>query len=127
MSWDADLYCPHCSSNVFDQNYTHNTNRMANVAAGITHDPDMGVAQEIVGIGGPRLDDTWWRRLNGMTGTQAKEFLGGILADFDARPMTYRAMNPDNGWGDFDSFRDVLRRMRDKSADAPDAVWETSG
>jgi hypothetical protein len=44
-----------------------------------------------------------------------------ILADFADRPEFYRAMNPENGWGDFEGARTFIRNIQDVCADRPDA------
>lgn len=104
MSWDATLSCTHCGSTVGEWGYTHNTNRMANAI--VLDDMDEPPA------------DSWWWHLNERTAAEGAVFLKVIIDAFDADPDRFRAMNPDNRWGDFDGFRAVLQSMRDCSADA---------
>jgi hypothetical protein len=80
--------------------------------------PDHIVAKAI----GP----AWFERLDGMSGKQGREYLLTIIAGLEADPGRYRAMNPDNGWGDYDSLLRVLREMADAVPDWPTA-WSTSG
>jgi hypothetical protein len=120
MSWDAD----------FDGswwNYTHNTNRMIAAAfeamTGVETKPsDFPILGEIIG-------PTWWDRLNGKSGTEGAEYLSLIITGLEADPARYRAMNPDNGWGDYDGVLKVLREMYEASRQACcDArKWHVSG
>lgn len=106
MSWDAYLYGL-VDGNAVElvwRNYTHNTNRMVR-AAGF---------------------EDWATGLGGMTGEEAGDALDAVLAEFDRDPDRFRAMNPENGWGDFDSLRLVLATMRDYSRKFPSARWEVS-
>lgn len=104
MSWDADV-CGH------SWNYTHNTNPMVSAAA------------EAAGydLGG----ESWWRWLDGRTIDSGRPFLGAIVHEMETHPDTYRAMNPPNGWGDYDSILHTLREMRDVRP--PSSVWGVSG
>ena len=124
MSWDADFYVRTVEGTLvhyWDANYTHNVNRMANTALG--YDTPASVGEEVLFYKGP----TWWQQLNGLDGKTATPFLDSILTKFNAEPETYRAMNPDNGWGDFDSFRTILERMRDLSEEFPNGEWSVRG
>lgn len=38
------------------------------------------------------------------------------VADMEANPVKCEAMNPANGWGDYDGALDYLRRLRDACA-----------
>jgi len=103
MSWDA-------SFDGRDWNYTHNTNRMIaaayKAATGEDADQDTGPLELVAAIG-----PAWWKRLDGMSGMEGGRYLGKILAGLCADPDRYRAMNPDNGWGDYDSLLRVLQEM----------------
>ena len=72
---------------------------------------------------------SWWQQLNGMNGPDSERFLTRILDRMQLSPALYRAMNPDNGWGDFDSFRGVLHEMLEAclSAGTPGIYWEVTG
>lgn len=117
MSWDADLVttatreCPHCGGTLDQEermvnswNYTHNINPMIREAG----------------------DPGWWKSLSGLTGTEGRELLERVIKGLEADPERFRAMNPDNGWGDYDSLLTVLHEMRDAVPPEP-AVWRMSG
>lgn len=104
MSWDADV-CGH------SWNYTHNTNRMIATAAE-SAGYDLG-------------DEAWYRWLDGRTIDSGRPFLAAIVREMEAHPETYEAMNPENGWGSYDSLLDTLREMRDVRP--PSTTWAVSG
>lgn len=110
MSWDAELIDDrgHVEGS---WNYTRNTNRMANSAL------PAGVLAERV---------TWWRLLDGMDGPPGAAFLDQIIRGLEADPEHFRSMNPDNRWGDYDSFLGVLREMRSAVPEWP-CAWVVSG
>jgi|SRR5215469_13792607 len=120
MSWDAD----------FDGgswNYTHNTNGMIAAAyesvTGESTEPyDFPILGKVIG-------PTWWKRLDGMTGAQGSEYLGQIINGLESDPNRFRAMNPDNGWGDFDTLLATLRDMKAASDNACCGArkWAASG
>lgn len=123
MSWDASLIDDrgHVEG---DWNYTHNCNGMANAVL----DPDYqqrSVAEEVF-----RFVDkshvSWWKRLDGLSGQEGRKLLDAIITGLEAEPERFRAMNPENGWGDYDSFLAVLREM---CGAVPDwqTVWSVSG
>jgi hypothetical protein len=109
MSWDATLIDDRGHQEGW-WDYTHNTNDMANSV--IHPDDDTG--------------QSWWRILDGMEGKAGAAFLGRIIEGLEADPDRFRAMNPPNGWGNYDGFLGVLREMRDRVPDWP-CVWHTSG
>jgi hypothetical protein len=119
VSWDAD----------FDGrswNYTHNVNGMIAAA----YEAVTGQRTEQCGGPlGPVIGAAWWDRLDGMTGAQGAEYLGQIIKGLEADPPRFRAMNPPNGWGSYDSLLEVLREMRDQSAQAccDKRRWGASG
>ncbi len=89
MSLDVYLenYCDHCkrSEQVFEQNYTHNANKMAD-AAGLyacVWRPDehgMELAEHII------------------------ELLKAGIELMKSDPERFKALEPANGWGSYDSF-----------------------
>jgi hypothetical protein len=127
VSWDATLIDDRGHVEI-DVNYTHNCNRMigaallasegVHTATASTLSDDHPVAKII----GP----AWFERLDGMSGKAGQEYLDKIIKTLKADPDGYRAMNPDNGWGDYDSLVKVLTEMRDAVPDWPTA-WSTSG
>lgn len=46
-----------------------------------------------------------------------------ILAAFASDPALYRAMNPENGWGNFEGARDFITKIKDACDAAPTAVF----
>ena len=50
----------------------------------------------------------WWRHLDGMTGAEGWALLRIIVAGLEADPERFRAMNPPNGWGDYDGMIEAL-------------------
>jgi hypothetical protein len=108
MSWDADF-------DGSSWNYTHNTNGM--IAAAY----EAVTGEQTERCGGPLgkvIGAAWWDRLDGMTGAQGAEYLGQIIEGLEADPARFREMNPENGWGSYDTLLEVLRKMRDHSAAA---------
>lgn len=136
MSWDAHLEDDrgHVEG---DWNYTHNTSCMFYAVireAGIDlpHDPTPCWSL-------PRTDDgklthypngrgsiSWWKHLDGMSGPEGAAYLNTIIVGMEADPERFRAMNPENGWGDYDSVLDVLREMRAAVPEWP-TTWHASG
>lgn len=117
MSWDADLCCATCGSTLREWNYTHNTNRMIDdaspVPAHLTRETWWG-------------GRSWWDVLDRMNGAEGARFLADIVEALEANPDRYRAMNPANGWGDYDSLVEKLRSMRDAVPEFP-TRWVVSG
>ena len=116
MSWDADLDIVGThSAKVFtlnSWNYTHNTSNMIYLALERSGDPRKG---------------RWWSILDSMSGSVGANYLSKILEFLAADRPTFVALNPVNGWGDYDSLINVLIEMRDWSRDFPTAVWHCSG
>jgi hypothetical protein len=115
MSWDAalvtvvdgqDVALPGC-----DWNYTHNTNGM--IAAVLRE-----AGQEI---------RHWWDALDGRPAAEGARLLDAVLAGLVAAPERFRAMNPANGWGNYDQLVGLLRKMCDAARKWPSAVWRISG
>jgi hypothetical protein len=130
MSWDVTLYqvhkitnCPHCGlplpvpreeeEEVNWWNYTHNTSPMIYEA----------LKQE-----GFELPEgkNWWQHLDGMNGHAGVAYLSIIIGQLELNPHHYRLMNPDNGWGDYDSLLATLCSMRDEPVNK-DSRWHVSG
>jgi len=134
MSWDAALeavtQCPHCGGALGrlgggDWNYTHNTNRMIAAAYEAVSGEQ---TEQCGGPLGPMIGAAWWERLDGASGEHGAAYLSQIITGLEADPARFRAMNPENGWGDYDRLLGVLREMRDASAEAGRAaVWRASG
>jgi hypothetical protein len=70
----------------------------------------------------------WWMYLGGMGGAEGHFLLRRVIDGLTADPDRFRAMNPENGWGDYEGLIRVLCEMRDASAvEDPSLVWHTSG
>lgn len=48
------------------------------------------------------------RELDGLELPEALEKLEGVIKEMESDPVGYRALNPLNGWGDYDSFLKLL-------------------
>lgn len=105
MSWDASLVDDR-DQVVGEWNFTHNTSRMIYTAL-------------------PLLKP-WWAQLSGLSGPEGAAFLHGIIKGLEADPERFRAMNPPNGWGDYDSLVAVLTAMRNAVPEWP-TTWHASG
>jgi hypothetical protein len=64
--------------------------------------------------------------LAGKTGEELFPVLDGAIKDMEARPYHYTAMNPSNGWGNYDGALDVLKKIRMWCKEAPKAVLRVS-
>lgn len=104
MSWDVHLEANLGGAHPIrvgdlDANYTYNVSPM--FAA-------------VIGTGLNELD--------GITAREMVAKCSAILEAFAADPGKFRAMNPENGWGDFEGAREFIRKIQDACADAPDAT-----
>jgi hypothetical protein len=120
VSWDAS----------FDGsawNYTHNTNGMiAGAYSAVTGEPvPWPLDHPLARVIGP----PWYHRLDGMTGREGSVYLGQIITGLEVDPARFRAMDPPNGWGGYDSVLEVLRAMKQASDGACCDVrrWTVSG
>lgn len=68
----------------------------------------------------------WWMHLDGMSGPEGAAFLHVIVSGLEADPQRFRAMNPENGWGDYDGMLKELRAMRDAVPEWP-TTWSAIG
>lgn len=126
MSWDAELVCDCCGHAAGEWNYTHNTNRMiadARESIGHADAHQIGSTHPIAVLIGP----PWYHVLDGMSAPDGVRYLTEIIAALEADPSRYRAMNPENGWGDYDRLLGVLRDMRDRSTTEMKMTWRCSG
>lgn len=125
MSWDADLIATDLDGNTYgagEWNYTHNTNRMvAKVLETI------GTKVPHVWFDGDRPGTAWFMLLDEQSAKESLNFLDLIIGGLCEAPAMFREMNPENSWGDYDSFLAVLKEMRDCAASHPSATWRVSG
>lgn len=95
----ADLGGPEpVSVGGLNENYTYNTGPMFEEAVGVS-------------LGS----------LSGKRAGEAAEVLWRAVHIMDREPSRFRAMNPENGWGDADGWREFLRRIAEACDAAPDA------
>ncbi len=120
MSWDAYLTDDR-GHGEGQWNYTHNCNGMANA---VIYD---GYEQQAVfaEVFKPNRE-SWWKVLDGKSGPDGAAFLDRIIRGLEADPERFRAMNPDNGWGDYDSLVKVLTEMRNAVPEWPTS-WTVNG
>jgi hypothetical protein len=119
MSWDVELIDDRDNNPtpLGEWNYTHNTNRM--IAAALESACDKVPDHWLVG-------PTWWDRLVGMSGPEGGAYLTRIANALAADPERFIAMNPENGWGSYDSLLPLLREMAASVPEWP-CHWEACG
>lgn len=104
MSWDFGMEIdagglePH--SLHYDANYTYNVAPMF-----------------LEAMGGDGI-----RQLDGLIGEECLPLLGKAIADMVENPGKYKAMNPSNGWGDFDGALELLQTLVKWCNEAPKAT-----
>lgn len=110
MSWDATFSVKGADQwhEMGDWNYTHNTSRM--------------IYDVLGGREGP-----WYATLDGASGEEGGVYLNRIITGLEAEPEKFRAMNPENKWGSYDTLLPVLREMRAMSTEWPAGKWWASG
>ena len=116
MSWDAHLIDDRGHEEGW-WNYTHNCNAMLDAVLG------KQVATTPTPFWGGHC---WWMILDGMDGKSGQALLAEMIESLEAEPDRFRAMNPENGWGDYDSLVKVLTAMRDAVPEWP-CVWRCYG
>ena len=125
MSWDADLEetCAACGhvENYGSWNYTHNCNHMIGAVV-----EELGHELETHWLIG-HMGKSWFYVLHGMSGKDGHAFLQQILQRLQADPARFQAMNPENGWGSYETLLPVLRNMRQRSYEHPAARWRVDG
>lgn len=132
MSWDAYLTDDRGHSEG-EWNVTHNLNGMiekALAAEGVDLDatgtPFWAAICAKAGTTSAMGSHAWWDLLDGLPGTEGAALLDRIIRGLEADPAGYRAMNPENGWGSYDSLLEVLRSMRAAVPEWP-TTWSASG
>jgi hypothetical protein len=109
MSWWIYLRskeCEHCGASgqeFFNTNYTSNMWPMLHEA---------------------RFD---WDPLEGKTAEEIEPEIERLIGLMTKDPAAYRALNPKNGWGNYDSFlREVLRPLLEACKENPKAIFHIS-
>lgn len=127
MSWNAYLSDDRGHSEG-SWNYTHNCNAMIEDALGVelvgaTKVPFWASMNPNTGMG----HHSWWDVLDGKAGMQGWRLLSHVVDALERDPCKYRAMNPPNGWGSYDTLLEVLREMRDASVKEWPTEWRVHG
>lgn len=60
--------------------------------------------------------------LDGKTGAECLAVLEPAIAAMEGDPAKYKALNPSNGWGDYEGAVNVLRDLRTWCLKAPRAI-----
>lgn len=125
MSWNAYLIDDRGHTEG-DWNYTHNCNGM--IEATLSDDEVTATGQPFwAALGNTTMGrGAWWDLLNGRTGAEGAQLLDRIITGLEADPDRFRAMDPPNGWGSYDTLLDVLRDMRARVPEWP-TKWEVNG
>jgi hypothetical protein len=115
MSWDADIYAMvdgvKVSLHDGGWNYTHNTNEMIRKA---------GFAEWPYKVGGQG-------NINPMDSKTFADKMASVIENMEKAPDEYRKMNPQNGWGSFDTLLPILKEMLEIAKRFPSGVWEVWG
>lgn len=127
MSWAAYLTDDRGHSEG-EWGYTHNTNGM--IEACLDPNEVDSTAERPpfwVKLGNTTMGrGAWWDLLDGKAGATGAELLDHVIRGLEADPERFRAMNPDNGWGNYDRLLEELRSMRDAVPEWP-TTWTTHG
>lgn len=135
MSWDAYLTDDRGHEEGW-WNYTHNCSGMIHAVlddSAVELPPDTRPCRWLDRETGEWHDApnghgtiSWWAHLDGMSGPEGAGYLHIIITGLEADPDRFRAMNPENGWGDYDSLLKTLRAMRAAVPEWP-CTWGASG
>lgn len=63
---------------------------------------------------------------DGKPAGECAEILRDAIAELVANPEKYRAMDPENGWGSYDSLLPALRKLLEGFDEAPRAIVRVS-
>lgn len=123
MGWNAYLTATDLDGNeieVGDWNYTHNCNEMLATALD-------GYQIEFSIYWAKQFGRCWWDALEGKCGRFSDTLLTHIIERFTAEPEKFKAMNPGNNWGSYDTLLPVVIEMRDAARKYPSAKWHING
>lgn len=99
MSWDVWIHCNGIKFEDAYWNYTHNCNAMMR---------DAGY--------------DWVYHLDMQQVNETLPQFQAMIETLKANPEKYRAMNPPNGWGNYDELVDILEKMMIRSKEIADRV-----
>ena len=60
--------------------------------------------------------------LDGLTAYEAASKIAVVILHMERDPATFRALNPKNGWGDYDGFLGRLRDLHEHLLGYPEAT-----
>lgn len=100
MSLDIWIKCEHCSASAKEHNYTYNCSPMWR-KAGWNHE-----------------------QFEGKRASEMAPFLAYAITAMSVNPAEYKAMNPLNGWGDYDGCLSFLRDLLTDCLEHPDGIVE---
>jgi len=63
---------------------------------------------------------------NGKTAQELADTLFIVLRDMKDHPQTYEAMNPENGWGNFETFKKYLEKIHRACINHPESIVKVS-
>lgn len=63
---------------------------------------------------------------HGATCKELSDALFLVLRDMKDHPQTYDAMNPENGWGDFESWKEYLENIYKACLEHPEGTVDVS-
>ena len=69
-----------------------------------------------------------WERIKHSEGKKAQEIIGDVtdlLSALKADPAKFRAMDPSNGWGDYDGAIEFLEKLKEAVIEAPLSIVGT--
>lgn len=116
MSLDVDLLVTKPSS-VFSYNITHNLGAMASA---VVLDPHMDIPLTLYHV-------LWRPEEYDLTlAHEIADYLNVGLGILMADPEKYKALNPPNGWGDYNGLCQFVREYRDACWDNPFAELSVS-
>jgi len=64
--------------------------------------------------------------IDGLTGEHSLKILRHAMDEFAKDPDKFIAMNPSNGWGNFESFKGYIYTLIRAAKEHPTWIWESS-
>jgi len=63
--------------------------------------------------------------IDGMTGKESVSRIESFVTALEAEPERFKAMEPNNGWGSYDSFLKALKSLIEIAEQNPDGMWRS--
>lgn len=132
MSWDLSIKVPGCErcgrgeDYPYERNYTHNCNAMIR-AASIHPFPHQEVSTfaEVI-LRAPTTGECWGD-YNDKPAKEAGAFASRIADELERDPEKYRPMQPENGWGSYDTVIELCRAVARACAEYPEGTFQAHG